>query len=375
LQDKGLTAEEWGGTTIFVDCSALTKQGIDTLLGMIVLQAEVLELKANPVRKAKGNVIESGMAQGGPTATVLVRKGTLKVGDVMITGQYYGKVRALISEEGKRMQEAGPSHAVRVLGLNGVPEAGLEFAVVENEKAARETAEEREMAARAESVADSRPKMTLDSFFKKMTSENDKVLRVVVKADTQGSVEAIVEALKKIDTSKVALEIIHSAVGTITESDAILASASKAVVLGFHTRVDNGAAEAAKREGVEIRLYSIIYELIDQVYAAMAGLLDPILKEIITGQAEVKQVFALSKGGSVAGCSVITGRLARGRARVARRKTTIFDGNILSLRRFQDEVNEVRLGMECGIRLDGFNEFQEGDLIECYGIEKIAQKL
>ena len=375
LQDKGLTAEEWGGTTIFVDCSALTKQGIDALLGMIVLQAEVLELKANPIRKAKGNVIESGMAQGGPTATVLVRKGTLKVGDVMITGQYYGKVRALISEEGKRMQEAGPSHAVRVLGLNGVPEAGLEFAVVDNEKAARETAEEREMAARAESVADSRPKMTLDSFFKKMTSENDKALRVVVKADTQGSVEAIVEALKKIDTSKVALEIIHSAVGTITESDAILASASKAIVLGFHTRVDNGAAEAAKREGVEIRLYSIIYELIDQVYAAMAGLLDPILKDIITGQAEVKQVFALSKGGSVAGCSVITGRLARGRARVARRKTTIFDGNILSLRRFQDEVNEVRLGMECGIRLDGFNEFQEGDLIECYGIEKIAQKL
>jgi translation initiation factor IF-2 len=374
LQDKGLVCEEWGGSTIFVDISALTQQGIDKLLEMIVLQAEVLELKANPNRLAKGNVIESGLEPGGPTATVLVRKGTLHVGDMVICGQYWGKVRALINEEEKRLKEAGPSVAVKVLGLNGVPEAGLEFSVVENEKDARALAEDRIENVRGEEK-ERRPKVTLENLFETLASEASKVLRVVVKADTQGSVEAIVEALKKIESEKVALEVIHSAVGTITESDVLLASASKAIVLGFHTRVDNGVSDLAKREGVQLKLYAIIYELIDEVKEAMAGLLDPLVKEIVVGSAEVRKVFALSKGGNVAGCVVTSGRIVKGKMRVQRRKGLIYEGVSLSLRRFQDEVNEVRAGMECGIRLDGFNDFQVGDAIECYTLEKVPQKL
>ena len=374
LQDKGLVCEEWGGNTIFVDVSALSKQGIDKLLEMIVLQAEVLELKANPSRPAKGNVIESGLEPGGPTATVLVRKGTLRVGDMVICGQFWGKVRALINEEGKRLKEAAPSVAVKVLGLNGVPEAGLEFSVVENEKDARTMAEDRIDKVRSEDK-ERRPKVTLENLFETLASETSKVLRVVVKADTQGSVEAIVEALKKIDSEKVSLEIIHSAVGTITESDVVLASASKAIVLGFHTRIDNGVTDVAKREGVQIKLYAIIYELIDQVKEAMAGLLDPLIKEVVVGSAEVRKIFALSKGGNVAGCVVTNGRIFKGKMRVQRRKSLVYEGVSLSLRRFQDEVNEVRAGMECGVRLDGFNDFQIGDVIECYSLEKVAQKL
>src|SRR5207244_2840754 len=242
LQDKGLVPDDWGGDTIYADVSALTKQGVDKLIEMILLQADLLELKANPNRRAKGNVIESGLEPGGPTATVLVRKGTLHVGDVIICGQYYGRVRALISEEGKRLKVAGPSVAVKVLGLNGVPEAGLEFSVVENEKDARALAEDRSEKVRSEDK-ERRPKVTLENLFETLASEASKVLKVVVKADTQGSVEAIVEALKKIESEKVALEVIHSAVGTITESDVLLASASKAIVLGFHTRVDNGVSD------------------------------------------------------------------------------------------------------------------------------------
>ena len=374
LQDKGLVCEEWGGNTIFVDVSALTKQGIDKLLEMIVLQAEVLELKANPNRPAKGNVIESGLEPGGPTATVLVRKGTLRVGDILICGQYFGKVRALINEEGNRLKEAGPSVAVKVLGLDGVPEAGLEFSVVENEKDAREMAEDRLEKLRSEDKG-RRKEVTLENLFETLKSETNKVLRVVVKADTQGSVEAIVEALKKIESDKVFLDIIHSAVGTITESDVILASASKAIVLGFHTRIDNGVSEVAKREGVQIKLYAIIYELIDQVKEAMAGLLDPLVREVVVGSAEVRKLFALSKGGNVAGCVVTAGRIVKGKMRVQRRKGLIYEGVSLSLRRFQDEVNEVRAGMECGVRLDGFNDFQVGDVIECYTLEKVPQKL
>jgi translation initiation factor IF-2 len=374
LQDKGLVTEEWGGETIFQDVSALTKVGIDKLLELLVLQAEIMELKANPNRRAKGNVIESGLEPGGPTATVLVRKGTLRVGDVVICGQYYGKVRALINEEGQRLKEAGPSVAVKLLGLNGVPEAGLEFSAVDNEKAARAEAEKRAMEAKVVE-AERRPKITLENLFDTLASESSKVLKVVVKADTQGSVEAIVDALKKIETTKVNLEVIHSAVGTITESDVALASASKAIILGFHTRIDNGVSDAAKREGVQIKLYAIIYELIDQVKEAMAGLLDPLLKEVVIGSAEVRKIFELSKGGKVAGCAVISGRIVKGKMRVMRRKGLIYEGVSQSLRRFQDEVNEVRAGMECGIRLDGFDDFQPGDNIECYTTEKVAQKL
>src|SRR5882724_5026293 len=373
LQDKGLVPDDWGGETIFTDVSALTKQGVDKLLEMILLQAELLELKANPNRRAKGNVIESGVEPGGPTATVLVRKGTLRVGDIILCGEYYGRVRALISEEGKRLKEAGPSVAVRVLGLNGVPDAGREFIVVEDEKAARDKAEERFLKDRAEGHESK--KVTLENLFATLAANQSKALKVVVKADTQGSVEAIVEALKKIEAEKVSLEVMHSDVGTISENDVALASASSAIILGFHTRVDSTAAEKAKHAGVQIKLYAIIYELIDQVKEAMAGLLDPEARETITGLAEVRQVFELSKGVPVAGCMVSSGRIARGKVRVRRRKDVIYEGISQSLRRFQDEVNEVRAGMECGIRIEGYSDFQVGDAIECYSLEKVAAKL
>ena len=375
LAEKGLTPDDWGGDTIFVDVSALTKQGVDKLLEMILLQADLLELKANPDRRAKGNVIESGLETGGPTATVLVRKGTLRLKDIILCGQYYGRVRALINEEGKRLKEAVPSVAVRVLGLNGVPDAGIEFSVVEDEKNARDEAERREHQIRKDGQEAAGPKVRLENLFDKLDEQSAKVLRVVVKADTQGSVEAIVDALNKIEADKVSLEVIHDAVGTITESDVLLSSASKAVVLGFHTRIDNGVSDFAKRAGVQLKLYTIIYELIDEVKLAMAGLLDPILKEVVTGSAEVRKIFELSKGGNVAGCAVTTGRITRGKVRVMRRKNLIYEGVTQSLRRFQDEVNEVRAGMECGIRIEGFNEFQIGDAIECYAIEKVASKL
>jgi translation initiation factor IF-2 len=374
LQERGLVPDDWGGDTIYADVSALTKQGVDKLIELILLQADLLELKANPNRPAKGNVIESGLEPGGPMATVLVRKGTLRVGDVIICGQFYGKARALINEEGKRLKEAGPSVAVKVLGLNGVPEAGLEFTVVQDEKAARELAAQRAQDFKTRNL-EARSKVTLENLFATLDSQAGKTLKVVVKADTQGSVEAIVEALKKIESDKVTLEIIHSAVGTITESDVALAAASGAVVLGFHTRVDSGVADKAKHEGVQIKLYAVIYELIDEVKDAMAGLLAPELKETVIGSAEVRQIFQLSKGAPVAGSMVTAGRIVRGKVRVRRRKEIIYEGVTQSLRRFQDEVNEVRAGMECGIRVEGFGEFQVGDVIECYTVEKVAQKL
>jgi translation initiation factor IF-2 len=375
LQDKGLVPDDWGGDTIFVDVSALTKLNVDKLIEMILLQADLLELKANAKRRARGNVIESGLEPGGPTATVLVRKGTLKVGDTIICGQYYGRVRALINEEGKRLKDAAPSVAVKVLGLNGVPEAGLEFSAVEDEKAARDLAEKRGFEARLLGQEANRSKVTLENLFAQLQSSTSKVLKIVVKADTQGSVEAIVDALKKIESEKVSLEIIHSAVGTITGSDVALASASDAVILGFHTRVDSGVADEAKHEGVQIKLYAIIYELIDQVKEAMAGLLEPLLKDVTVGQAEIRKVFELSKGAPVAGCMILSGRIVKGKVRVRRRKEIIYEGLTQSLRRFQDEVNEVRAGMECGIRIEGFGDYQVGDFIECYTMEKIAQKL
>ncbi len=374
LQEKGLTPDDWGGETIFVDCSALTKQGVDKLLEMILLQADLLELKANPDRNAKGNVIESGIEPGGPMATVLVRKGTLRLGDVIICGENYGKARALINEEGKRLKEATPSVAVKVLGLNGVPDAGAEFSVVDDERTARDLAEERRMTSRAESL-DAKSKVTLENLFATLDEQQGKMLKLVVKADTQGSVEAIVDALNKIESDKVKLEVIHSDVGAITENDVALASASEGLILGFHTRVDSTAAEKAKHVNVQIKLYAIIYELIDEVKAGMAGLLDPLSKEVIVGSAEVRQVFNLSKGVPVAGSMVTVGRIVRGKVRVRRRKDVIYEGVTQSLRRFQDEVNEVRAGMECGIRIEGFTEIAVGDVVECYTIEKVAQKL
>jgi translation initiation factor IF-2 len=283
-------------------------------------------------------------------------------------------VRALISEEGTRQKEAGPSVAVKILGLNGVPVAGQEFSVIDDEKVAREFADQKTQELRNLS-AEARTKVTLENLFATLDATQAKQLKVVVKADMQGSVEAIVEALKKIEGDTVSLDVIHSAVGTITESDVLLASAATAIILGFHTRIDVGVADLAKREGVQIKLYSIIYELIDEVKASMAGLLEPTIKEVIIGTAEVRKIFELSKGGNVAGCMVNTGRMVRGKARILRRKGLIYEGVVQTLRRFQDEVNEVRAGMECGIRIEGFNDLQVGDTIDCFTTEKVAAKL
>ena len=374
LQEKGVVCEEWGGETIFVDVSALKNTNVDKLLEMVLLQAEVLELKANPNRSAVGNVVESAMEAGGPTATLLVRKGTLNVGDIMVCGNYFGKARALIDHEGKRIKEAGPSSAVKVLGLNGVPEAGAEFNIVPNDKEARNICEDRITKERDESVARKR-KMTLESLFSRTQADSDKTLKLIIKADTQGSVEAIVDSINKIESDKVQSEVVHSGVGSISESDATLASASDAVILGFHAKIDTGVGEVAKREGVQIKLYAIIYELIEEVKEAMAGLLDPLMKDVVTGQAEVRKIFELSKGGNVAGCAVTSGKLLRGKMRVVRKGDLVYEGISHTLKRFKDEVNEVRSGMECGIRLDGFDDFQEGDIIECYTQEKVAQSL
>ncbi len=374
LQEKGLVCEEWGGQTIFVDVSALKNTNVDKLLGMVLLQAEVLELKANPNRKAVGNVVESGLEAGGPTATLLVRKGTLKVGDVIVCGNHFGKVRALVDHEGKRIKQAGPSSAVKVLGLNGVPDAGAEFNILPNEKEARSVCEDRDTKQRDEALS-RKSKMTLATLFNRMEATSDKVLKLIIKADTQGSVEAIVDSINKIESDKVQSEVIHSGVGSVSESDATLASASDAVILGFHAKIDTGVGEVAKREGVEIKLYAIIYELIDEVKEAMAGLLDPLLKDVVTGQAEVRRIFDLSKGGNIAGCAVTSGKIVRGKMRVVRKGDLVYEGISHTLKRFKDEVNEVRTGMECGIRLDGFDDFKESDIIECYMQEKVAQKL
>ena len=375
MSEHGLSAEDWGGDTLFVDVSALKGEGIDKLLDAILLQAELLELKANPDRRAAGNVVESGMEPGGPTATVIVRKGTLNVGDLVICGQYYGKTRALINEEGDRLKTAGPSYAVKLLGLNGVPEAGDDFHAVENEKAARDLAAERGEIAHKQRLDGRAASVTLENLFDTIEADSAETLKVIVKADTQGSAEAIVDSLGKIESDKVNLEVIHSAVGTVSESDVNLAASAGAVILGFHTRVDKGAPDIAKHHGVQIKPYKIIYELIDEVQDAMAGLLDPLEKQVVIGTAEVRQLFPLSKGGVVAGCMVTDGRINRGQVRVMRKDKALHTGKVTTLKRFKDNADVVRSGMECGIRVDGFDDYQEGDLIQSITTEQVAATL
>jgi len=376
LQERGLTPEDWGGETIVCPVSATKGTGVDNLLDMILLQAEILELKASPTVAPRGTVIEAQVAAGrGPTATVLVRMGTLKNGDAFICGNYYGKVKNLIDDKGKNVKEAGPSTPVQVLGFSGLPNAGDELVVMDSEKAAKALSDERLAELRTEKLATPRTRATLENLFASMAADAKKSLRVVVKADVQGSLEALVASLNQIESKKVDLEIIHAAVGPVTESDVLLATASNAVIVGFGIKVENTAASAAKREGVQIKLYSIIYELLDQIKEAMAGLLDPELRETIIGHAEVKQVFELTKG-VVAGCAVTDGRILRtARARVLRRRQPIYDGGVATLRRFQDDVKEVRTGLECGIKLGDFNEYEPGDIIECYQLEKFKQQL
>jgi translation initiation factor IF-2 len=375
LQEKELTPEDWGGEIICVPVSATKGTGVDTLLEMISLQSEVLELKSDPRATPRCTVIEAQLEQGrGPTATVIVRMGTLRVGDAFICGSYWGKVKQLISDTGKPVKEAGPAMPVKVLGLSGLPNAGDELVVMESERAARLLSEERLFEIRNSKLA-APQRATLENLFANIAEGQKPTLQIVLKGDVQGSVEALVGALKDIPQSKITLDIIHSAVGPITESDVLLASASNAVIIGFSVKVENNASTVSKREGVQIKLYSIIYELIDQVKEAMAGMLEPELRETVIGHAEVRQVFDLTKG-KVAGCYVNDGRISRSaRARVLRKKQPIYDGGIGTLRRFQDDVKEVRAGLECGIKLGDFSEYLPDDIIECYTLEKVPQQL
>jgi translation initiation factor IF-2 len=373
LQEHELTPEDWGGETIICPVSATRGTGIDHLLEMMALQAEVMELKASPTATPRGTVIEAQVEAGrGPTATVIVQMGTLKIGQPFICGDFWGKVKSLIDDRAQPIMGAGPATPVKVLGFTGLPNAGDEFLVMDSERSAKTLSEERVDAKRADKLIVPQ-RATLESLLEGFGGR--KVLRIVLKCDTQGSVEAIVGALKQIESKKVDLEIIHSAVGPISESDILLASASEAVVVGFNVKVESMAVPAAKREGVQVKLYSIIYELLDQIKEAMAGLLEPEHRETVLGHAEVKQVFQLSKG-IVAGCLVTDGRISRAaRARVLRKRQPVYDGGISTLRRFQDDVKEVRSGLECGIKLGDFSEYQVGDIIECYQLEAVPQKL
>ncbi len=373
LQEQGLTPEDWGGETIVVPVSATKGTGIDQLLDNMVVQAEVMELKASPTATPRGTVIEAQVEAGrGPTATVIVQMGTLEVGEPFICGDYGGKVKSLVDDQGKPIKSAGPSTPVKVLGFTGLPNAGDEFLVMESEKSTKVLSEERLAEKRKEKLSMPQ-RATLESLLE--AADGKKVLRLVLKCDAQGSLEALVASLGQIQSKKIDLEMIHSGVGPISESDILLASASNAVVVGFNIKVESNAVGAAKREGVQVKLYSIIYELIDQIKEAMAGLLDPEHRETVIGHAEVKQVFQLSRG-IVAGCLVTDGRISRtARARVLRRRQPVYDGGLSTLRRFQDDVKEVRVGLECGIKLGDFSEYQVGDIIECYQLEQVAQKL
>ncbi|TSA32214.1 MAG: translation initiation factor IF-2 [Verrucomicrobiaceae bacterium] len=375
LQEKGLVPEDWGGDIICLPVSATKGTGVNELLDMMVLQAEILELKSSAAVDARCTVIEAQVEQGrGPTATVIVRMGTLRVGDAFICGNYWGKVKQLIDDLGKPVKEAGPATPVKVLGFSGLPNAGDDLMVMDSEKDARILSDERLESIRTNKLA-APQRATLENLFANLAEDQKPTLQVIVKSDVQGSLEAIISSLKDFPQKKISLEIIHAAVGPITDSDVLLASASNAIIIGFNTKTENTAAQAAKREGVQIKLYSIIYELLDQVREAMSGMLEPELREAIIGHAEVKQVFDLTKG-KVAGCMVTDGRIARtARARVLRRRQPIYDGGLATLRRFTDDVKEVRAGLECGIKLGDFTEYLPEDIIECYTLEKIPQQL
>lgn len=371
MQQHGLTSEDWGGTTGVVRVSAKTGQGIDELLERILLESEMLELKANPKRKASAYVLESQLEQGlGPTANIIIKNGTLKLGDAIICGEHYGKVKGLIDSRGQRVKSAGPSTPVKVVGLSGVPDAGVKLVACDNEKDAKEIAENRGMDKRVENLSGKGSGASLEDLFSQMDGGQKNSLKVVVKADVCGSVEAIVESLKKITSDKISIEVLHAGIGAITENDVLLASSSNAIVVGFHVRVNPGVNDLAKKEKVEIRLYSIIYELLEDIKDAMAGRLEPEKREKELGVAKILKIFALSKGPKICGCMVEKGLVKVGsKSRVFRKGELIFNGEVRSLRRFQDDVKEVRQGMECGIRLDNFLDFVEGDVIQFYEIE------
>ena len=368
LTEYGLISEDWGGSTTFVPVSAHTKEGIDELLDMILLTAEVNELKANPNRKARGIVIEAELDKGrGPVATILVQKGTLKVGDNVAAGASHGKIRAMVDDKGRRLREAGPSTPVEILGLSDVPNAGEIIMAFDSDKEARNVAETFISEGKKKLLDDTKHKVSLDDIFEQIQAGNVKELCIIIKADVQGSVEAVKQSLVKLSNEEVVVKVIHGGVGNINESDVTLASASNAIIIGFNVKPDNQARIVAEREKVDLRLYTVIYNAIEDVEAALKGMLEPIYEEKVIGSAEIRQIFKASGVGNIAGCIVTEGRITRdSKLRVSRDGKQIYEGPIATLKHFKDEVKEVKAGTECGIVVEGFNEIQEGDIFEAY---------
>lgn len=375
LVEHELIAEDWGGTTIFVPVSAHTKEGIDQLLEMILLTSEVLELKANPDRRARGIVIEAQLDKGrGPVATILVQKGTLHVGDHIVIGSSYGKVRAMMDDRGQRVKTATPSTPVEIFGLNEVPNAGEIFMAQENEKEARSIAEAYINQGKERLLADTKSKLSLEGLFSQIQAGNIKELNLIVKADVQGSVEAIKQSLLKLSNEEVVVRVIHAGVGAITESDVSLASASNAIIIGFNIRPDNMAKEIADREKVDVRLYRVIYNAIEDIEAAMKGMQEPVYEEKVIGHAEVRQTFKASGVGMIAGSYVLDGKVVRNcKVRISREGELLFEGALASLKRFKDDVKEVAAGYECGLVFEGFNDIQVEDQVEAYIMEEVPR--
>ncbi len=375
LSEYELVPEDWGGSTIFVPVSAHTKEGISDLLEMIILTSEVKELKANPNRTARGLVIEAELDKGkGSVATVLVQKGTLHVGDNIAAGACFGKVRAMMDDKGRRVKEAGPSMPVEILGLNDVPNAGEVFVATANEKEARSFAETFISEGKNKLLEDTKAKLSLDDLFSQIKAGNVKELPIIVKADVQGSVEAVKQSLVKLSNDEVMVKVIHGGVGAINESDVTLASASNAIIIGFNVRPDVTAKSIADREKVDLRLYKVIYQAIEDVEAAMKGMLDPIFEEKVIGHAVVRQTFKASGVGTIAGSYVMDGKFQRGcSVRITRDGAQIFDGALASLKRFKDDVKEVATGYECGLVFEKFNDVQEDDMVEAYAMVEVPR--
>jgi translation initiation factor IF-2 len=367
LSEHGLVSEDWGGDAVFAPVSAKTHEGIPHLLEMLLLQADILELKANPDKLARGTIVEAKLDRGrGPVATVLVQEGTLHVGDAFVCGVFYGKVRAMIDDQGHKVEAAPPAFPVEILGLQGVPQAGDSFVAVTDEAKARQVAEFRQSKQRETELVKT-SKVSLEELYDQIKSGDVKELRVVLKADVQGSVEALTEALSRMSTDEVKLRVIHGSVGGITESDVLLAAASNAIVIGFNVRPESKGASLAAKEGVDVRLYTIIYEAVADVRAAMEGMLEPVYREQTHGRVEIRQTFNIQGVGTVAGCYVTEGKIQRGSlVRLLRDQVVVHEGKLASLKRFKDDVREVAAGYECGLAIEGFQDIKQGDVIEAY---------
>jgi len=373
LAEQGLLIEEWGGDVIAVPVSAKKKENIDLLLEMVLLTADILELKANPNKQAKGTVIEAKLdKKRGPVATLLVQRGTLRIGDAILTGSTFGHIRSMVNDKGKKIKEAGPSIPVEIYGLSEVPEAGDVFYVVTDEKAAKQLAEKRKEEQHQKQIG--RAKISLEDLFNQIQQGNVKELNLIIKADVQGSVEALRSSMEKLSNDEVKVKVIHGAVGAVIEADVTLAQVSNAIIIGFNVRPSAQVAEMAKEAGVDMRLYRVIYDAIEDIEKAMKGMLDPIYKEVVNGHAEIRQLFKVSGVGTIGGCYVTDGKIIRSSdVRIIRNGIVIHEGKLASLKRFKDDVREVSAGYECGLMIERFNDIKEGDVVESFHMEEIQR--